>query len=59
MFELRAMTARCRLLQLRGRLTEARGRLAAICNRFTEGLETPHVREARRLLEAWASESDH
>lgn len=51
MLELLSTSALCRLLGRRGLLAEARDRLTALCGRFTEGLETPPLKEARSLLQ--------
>jgi predicted ATPase len=49
--ELRAATSLARLRQHQGNAAEARSMLADIYNWFTEGLETPDLREARALLD--------
>ena len=49
-FELRAATSLCRLWHRRGESEEARRRLAEIHGRFTEGFDTPDLKEARSLL---------
>ncbi|MBV8053906.1 MAG: adenylate/guanylate cyclase domain-containing protein, partial [Deltaproteobacteria bacterium] len=48
--ELRAVMSLSRLLQRRGERSEARHMLAGIYNWFTEGFETPDLREARVLI---------
>jgi adenylate cyclase len=48
--ELRAVTSLSRLYQGQGRQAEARPLLAETCERFTEGLDTPDLQEARALL---------
>jgi class 3 adenylate cyclase/predicted ATPase/ribosomal protein L40E len=50
MLELRAATSLGRLLQRRGRGDEARELLAVVYGRFTEGFDTPDLRDARSLL---------
>jgi class 3 adenylate cyclase/tetratricopeptide (TPR) repeat protein len=50
-FELRAATSLARLWQRRGQLTEARDLLAPIHGWFTEGFDTPDLRDATTLLE--------
>jgi hypothetical protein len=49
--ELRAATSLARLRKHQGNAAEARSMLADIYNWFTEGLETPDLREARALLD--------
>jgi predicted ATPase len=49
--ELRAVMSLSRLWQQEGKTAEARRRLAEIYAWFTEGFDTPDLREARRLLE--------
>ena len=50
-WELRATTSLARLLGSQGRATEAREILAAIYGWFTEGFDTPDLRDAAALLE--------
>jgi len=50
-WELRATVSLCRLWQQQGRVEEARQMLAEIYGWFTEGLDTPDLKEARALLE--------
>jgi predicted ATPase len=50
-WELRATTSLARLLRGQGRVVEAREALAAIYGWFTEGLDTPDLIDARKLLE--------
>jgi tetratricopeptide (TPR) repeat protein len=50
-FELRAATSLSRLLHGRGRRDDARALLAPIHAWFTEGFETPDLRNAKTLLE--------
>jgi len=50
-WELRATTSLARLLGQQGRADEGRCRLAEIYGWFTEGFNTPDLREARTLLE--------
>ena len=49
-YELRAATVLARMMAAAGQRAEARGLLAPISESFTEGLETPDVQEAARLL---------
>jgi len=49
--ELRAAMSLCRLLRRRGERDEARSLLAPIYDWFTEGFDTPDLREARELLD--------
>jgi predicted ATPase len=49
--ELRATTSLARLLVLHGRGEEARARLAEIYDWFTEGFDTPDLKDAKALLE--------
>jgi len=51
-FELRAAVSLARLLSDRGRRDEARDLLAPLYGWFTEGFDTPDLREAEALLEA-------
>jgi predicted ATPase len=50
-WELRATASLCRLWQEQGRMGEARQMLAAIYGWFTEGFDTPDLKEAEALLE--------
>jgi DNA-binding SARP family transcriptional activator len=50
-WELRATTSLCRLLQDQGKQEEARRRLAEIYSWFTEGFDTPDLKEAKALLD--------
>ena len=50
-FEIRAATSLARLWLDRGKRDEARNLLAPIYNWFTEGFDTPFLREARAVLE--------
>jgi predicted ATPase len=52
--ELRAATSLSRLCQHQGKRDEARHLLAEIYGWFTEGFETPDLKEAKALLEALA-----
>jgi predicted ATPase len=54
-WELRAAISLSRLWQQQGKQEDARQLLAAVCNWFTEGLETADLQEARALLDALAS----
>jgi predicted ATPase len=49
-WELRATVSLARLWQRQGRGAEARQMLADVCGWFTEGFDTPDLREARQLL---------
>ena len=49
-FELRAATNLARLWQGQGKIKEARGLLAPVYEWFTEGFETPDLKEANALL---------
>lgn len=51
-WELRATVSLSRLWQTQGKSEEARQRLAQIYNWFTEGFDTPDLKEAKALLEA-------
>jgi adenylate cyclase len=53
-WELRAATSLARLWRQQGRTDEARQMLAEIYDWFTEGFDTPDLREARALLEELA-----
>lgn len=50
-FGIRAAMSQARLRQKQGRLEEAHEKLAEIYNWFTEGFDTPDLKEARVLLE--------
>jgi predicted ATPase len=50
-WELRATVSLCRLWQQQGRIDEARQMLAEIYGWFTEGFDTPDLKEAKALLE--------
>jgi TOMM system kinase/cyclase fusion protein len=52
-WELRTTMNLCRLWQKQCRQAEARDRLAAVYGWFTEGFETPDLRDARKLLADW------
>lgn len=51
LWELRALLSLCRLRQGQGRGDEARRRLADVYNWFTEGFDTPDLREAAGFFE--------
>ncbi|MFB0537260.1 MAG: hypothetical protein ACETWR_20040 [Anaerolineae bacterium] len=51
-WELRAVMSLCRLWQEQGKREEARQRLAEVYDWFTEGFDTPDLKEAKALLEA-------
>jgi len=53
-YELRAAMSWARLLASQGRADEARAMLAEIYNCFTEGFDTPDLKEAKALLEELA-----
>jgi tetratricopeptide (TPR) repeat protein len=57
MHELQATTALSQSLLRRGAIDEARSRLAPVYAWFTEGFETPQLKEARDLLAAIESSS--
>ncbi len=50
-WELRTATSYARLMRDQGRVGEARDLLAPIYGWFTEGFDTPDLKEARALLE--------
>jgi adenylate cyclase len=50
-WQLRATTSLCRLWQMQGKQEEARQALAEIYGWFTEGFDTPDLRDATALLE--------
>jgi len=52
LWELRAAGSLARLRRDQGRHTEARDLLAPVYGWFTEGFDTPDLKEARALLEA-------
>jgi DNA-binding winged helix-turn-helix (wHTH) protein/class 3 adenylate cyclase/tetratricopeptide (TPR) repeat protein len=52
-FEIRAVMSLGHLLQQQGKPAAARQMLAEIYNWFTEGFDTPDLRDAKALLEAW------
>jgi class 3 adenylate cyclase/predicted ATPase len=54
-FELRASTSLARLWRDRGKRTEARDLLAPIYGWFTEGFDTPDLKEAKALLDELAA----
>ncbi|MDW7755162.1 MAG: AAA family ATPase, partial [Brevefilum sp.] len=51
-WELRATMSLCRLMHKQGKQDQARIQLSEIYNWFTEGFETPDLKEAKSLLEA-------
>ena len=51
MFELRAAASLARLWRDRGKCREAHHLLAPVYSWFTEGFETPDLKEAKALLE--------
>jgi predicted ATPase len=54
-WELRATVSLCRLWQKQGKRQEARQRLAEIYAWFSEGFDTPDLKEARALLDGLSS----
>ena len=54
-WELRATTDLARLWQDQGRVAEARQMLAEVYGWFTEGFDTPDLKEAKALLEGLSS----
>ncbi len=52
--ELRASISLARLLASRGRAAEARALLAPVYDWFTEGFDTPDLKEAKALLDELA-----
>jgi len=50
LFELRAATDLCKLLHERGRTRDGYRALDAVYASFTEGFDTPHLKEAAALL---------
>jgi predicted ATPase len=54
-YELRAATSLARLWGEDGKRIEARDLLAPVYGRFTEGFDTPDLREAKALLDGLAS----
>jgi len=50
-FQLRAATSLARLLEQRGRRAEATIMISPIYSLFTEGFETPDLKEAKTLLD--------
>ena len=54
LFELGASTSLARLWRDQGKRTEARDLLAPIYGWFTEGFDTPDLKEAKALLEELA-----
>ena len=53
--ELRAATSLARLWRNQGKCTEARDLLAPVYNWFTEGFDTPVLKEAKALLDQLAA----
>ena len=51
LFELRAAMSLARLWRDHGKMTEARDLLAPVYNWFTEGFDTPVLKDAKALLE--------
>ncbi len=52
MLELRSLVSLCRVRRVLGAVSQERDALAAVYTAFTEGFETPDLREARITLEA-------
>jgi predicted ATPase len=50
--ELRAATRLARLRQRQGKVAEARALIGDVYSWFTEGFDTPDLRDARTLLES-------
>jgi predicted ATPase len=55
LFELRAATSLARLWRDQGKRTEARELLSPVYGWFTEGFDTPDLKEAKALLDELAS----
>lgn len=55
-FELRAALRLARLWQGQGKQAEARAMLAEIHDWFTEGFDTPDLKEAKSLLDEYDSD---
>jgi predicted ATPase len=55
MLELRASTSLAQLWRDEGKLTEARDLLAPIYGWFTEGFDTPDLKQAKALLDELAA----
>jgi adenylate cyclase len=51
MLELRSLVSLCRVRRELGAVSHERKELAEVCDAFTEGVETPDLREARVMLE--------
>jgi predicted ATPase len=54
-WELRPATSMARLWRSQGKVREARELLAPVYGWFTEGFDTRDLKEAKALLEEWAS----
>jgi predicted ATPase len=54
LWELRAAATLARLRRDQGRQAEARDLLAPVCDWFTEGFDTPDLKEAKALLDQLA-----
>jgi len=54
-FELRAATSMARLWRDQGKRNEARDLLAPVYGWFTEGFDTPDLKEAKALLDELSS----
>ena len=50
-WELRATVSLCRLWQKQGKVDQARQMLAEVYDWFTEGFDTPDLKEAQALLD--------
>ena len=59
LWELRATTVLARLWQKQGKVDEAGQMLGEIYGWFSEGFDTPDLREARALLEEFAEDYEH
>ena len=53
--ELRAATSLGRILSANGKRMDAHDHLSTAYSHFTDGFETPDLRNARALLQQWAS----
>jgi predicted ATPase len=55
-WELRSALSLCRLWQRQGKQNAAKNLLSSIYNWFTEGFDTPDLKEARQLLNELADQ---
>jgi len=58
-WELRASSSLARLWQKQGKVDEAGQMLGEIYGWFSEGFDTPDLREARALLKEFAEDNEH